>query len=346
MQMLNAMSGDSTESPQKSMDLQEIAHPPYTKDSEKLLKQIEPSTTDSNIDTAKGPEYNGIISTEYTTKSHLQDASRIECLVKKEVLQKDIVGDCLKESTTLQPESLGQHEYIANTVQKNTLQTVPHDSGASLDKSAEFENNSLNPSNDVLVDSDLQMKIQESDVSLYKTDSSTDPKADTENRVPSSRKEYYGRSVSVQLCSGLASQSSLRGSTNHSSSTGHSPTSDYIIREQLDSDVANISDNAQSANTCTTMEHTLSNPWCFHESSKRPYLLDKGRSYEDDTRWEAALWSGVQSCGSCGHKGRCCCQNKNSKKTNSSSTEELNQTSSLPVSHPELNDRSLVQEPK
>lgn len=337
MQVLNAMSGDSTESPQKSMDLQETVHSPHTQDSDKLLEQIKSSSTDSNIDRAKGPEQNGmIISTGYTTKSHLLDTDRPDCLVNKEVVQKNIVS----ESTKLQKDTLGLLDYSANTVQNTTLQKdspALHDYSASFGESNKFQNNLLNPSDDVVVDSDSQKKIWKSDVSLYKTDSSsTDPKACIENNVPSSTRGYYGRSVSVQMCSSLASQSSLRG-LSHNSSAGHSPTSDVHLRresrEQLDSDVADISDNARSTKTPTKMEHMLSNQWRSQESFKGPYSLDKGRSYEDDPRWEAVLWSGVQNCVSCRHKQRCCCQNKNREKQYPGSPEQLNPTSSLPVSY-------------
>lgn len=376
MQVLNAMSGDSTESPQKSVDLQETAvHSSYTQDSDKLLKQTEPSATDSNIDTAKGPSHNGMkISTGDTTKRHSQDTNQTDSLVNKEVVQKDIVGVCVRESTTLQTDSPGLCDNGANTIQSNTLQkdspalhdynantvqniTLPKDSpglgdyGTSIIQSTtlqkdsqdlndygfgeniKFQKNSLNRSHDVVVGGDSQMEIQKLDVSVFKTDSSsTDPKAGKENKVPSSRERYYGRSVSVQMCSNLTSQSSLRGSISHSSSTGHSPTRDVQLRrecvEQLDSDVANSSDNARSTNTLTTKEHTLPNPWRSPESSKGPQStsLDKGQSYEEDAQWEAALWSGAQSCSSCGHKQRSCCQNKNSEK-------KLHPSSSLPVSY-------------
>ncbi|KAB5586766.1 hypothetical protein PHYPO_G00005330 [Pangasianodon hypophthalmus] len=408
MKVLNAMSGDSTESPQKSVDLQETAVPsPYTQDSDKLLKQTEWSATDSNVDKAMGPAHIGmIISTEDTTKRHLQDTNRTDCLVNKEVVQKDIVGDYVGESTTLlkdspglcgyganivqsttlkkdspglydystnslksttlQEDSAGLHDYSANAVQNTTLQKdspglvdygtstiqsttfqqdspVLHDYGASFGESITFQKNSLNPSHDVVVGGDSQMKIQSSDVSVFKTDSSsTDPKAGTENKVPSPTEGYYGRSVSVQMCSSLASQSSLRGSISHNSSTGQSPISDVQLRrecrEQLDSDVANIPDSALSTNIATTMEHTLPNPWQSKESFKGPHStsLDKGRSYEEDTRWETALWSGAQSCGSCGHKQRFCCQNKNSEEQYSGSPEQLHPASSLPYSMEEL----------
>ncbi|KAG7336108.1 hypothetical protein KOW79_000801 [Hemibagrus wyckioides] len=345
MKVLNAMSGDSTESPQKSMDLLETVHSPHTQDSDKLLEQTKSSSTDSSIDRAKGPAHNGmIISTGYTTKSHLLDTDRPDCLVNKEVVQKDIVSDCVGESTKLKKDTPGLLDYSANTVQNTTLQKdspALHDYGASFGESDKFQNNLLNPSDDVVVDSDSQKKIWKSDVSLYKTDSSsTDPKAGIENNVPSFTRGYYGRSVSVQMCSSLASQSSLRGLISHNSSAGHSPTSDVHLRresrEQLDSDVANISDNARSTKTPTTMEHTLSNQWHSQESFKGPYSLDKGRSYEDDPRWEAVLWSGVQKCVSCRHKQRCCCQNKNREKQYSGSPEQLNPTSSLPYSMEEL----------
>ncbi|XP_027004543.2 protein ITPRID1 isoform X1 [Tachysurus fulvidraco] len=342
MKVLNAMSGDSTESPQKSMD-QEI-HPPYTQDPDKLLKQTEFSSMDSNINGEMGPAHNRmIISVGYTTKSHLQDTDRTDYLENKKVLQKDIVGNCVGESTIIQEDSPGLHDNSANAVQNTTLQKdspVLHDYGGSFNESEKFLNN-LSPSGDVVVDRDSQMKIWKSDVSVYKTDSSsTDPKAGTENNVPFSTIGYYGRSVSVQMCSSLASQSSLRGSISHNSPARHSPTSDSHLRresrDQLDSDVANISDKARSTNTTTTMEHTLSKPWLSQETFKGPYSLDKARSYEEDTRWEAALWSGVQICGSCRHKQRCCCQNKISEKQYSGSTEHLNPTSSLPYSMDEL----------
>ncbi|MCJ8728536.1 hypothetical protein PDJAM_G00005640 [Pangasius djambal] len=284
MKVLNAMSGDITESPQKSVDLQETAvHSPYTQDSDKSLKQTETSAADSNIDKAMGPAHIGmIISAEDTTKRHLLDTNRTDCLVNKEVVQKDIVGDS-------------------------------------------------------------QRKIQNSDVSVFETDSSsTDPKAGTENKVPSPTEGYYGRSVSVQMCSSLASQSSLRGSISHNSSTGQSPTSDIQLsrecREQLDSDGANISDSSLSTNIPTTMEHTLTNAWQSKESFNGPNStsLDKGRSYEEDTRWETALWSRAQCNGSCGHKQQCCCQNKNSEEQYSGSPEQLHPASSLPYSMEEL----------
>lgn len=417
MQVLNAMSGDSTENPQKSEDLQETAiHSSYIQDSNKLLKQTDPSATDSNIDIAKGPAHTGMkTSTGDTTKRDLQDTNRTDRLVNKEVVQKDIVDVCVRESTTLQKDSLGLCDYgantlqsttlkkdspglcdysaksiksttlqkdssglcdySANTVQSNTLQkdspalhdyntntiqniTLPKDSpglgdygtntipSTTLQKeslnqvlndygfgeSVKFQKNSLNQSHYMVVGGGSQMEKRKSDVSVFKSDSSsTDPKAGTE-KVPSSTEGYYGRSVSVQMCSNLTSQSSLRGSISHSSLTGHSPTSDVQLRrvcmEQLDSDVTNNSDNAQSTNTPTTKAHTLTNPWHPMESSKGPQStsLDKGRSYEEDTRWEAALWSGAQSCSSCGHKQQCCCQNKNSKK-------KLHPASSLPVSY-------------
>ncbi|XP_017346965.1 protein ITPRID1 isoform X3 [Ictalurus punctatus] len=357
MKVLNAMSGESTESPRKSVDLQETAaNSPYTQDSDKLLKQTETSATDSNIDTAKAPARIGmIISTG--------DTNRTDCLVKEDIVQKDIVGDCVGESTTLQRDSSGLCDHGANTVQSNTLQKdtmglhnysastvqnttlqkglpVLHDYDASFGESTKFQKNSLNPSHDVVVGGDSQMK---SDVSVFKTDSSsTDPKAGTENKVPYSTEGYCGRSVSVQMCSGLASQSSLRGSISHSSSTGHSPTSDVQLRrecrEQSDSDVANNSDNAQSTNTPTTMEHPLPNPWRSQESFKGPHStsVNKVRSYEEDTRWEAALWSGPQTCGPCGQKRRCCCQNKNSEEQYSGSSEQPLPDSSLPYSMEEL----------
>lgn len=410
MQVLNAMAGDSTESSQKTEDLQETIVPsPYTQDADKLFKQIEVSATDSNIDIAKGPAYSGmIISTGDDTKRHLQDTNRTEqtliehpvSLAKKGIVQKDIVGDYVGESTTLekdslcvygantiqsttlkkdlpslydcsantiksnilQNESLDLHDYSANTVlntslqkdspglgdygtntiQSTTLQKdslVPHGYGASLGESIKFQKISLNLSKDVVVGGDLQMEIQKSDVSVFKMDSSsTDPQAGTENKDPSTTEGYYGRSVSVQMCSSLASQSSLRGNIIHSS-TGQKPTSDVQLKrecsEHLVSDAANISDNAQSTITPTVKGHTLPNSWRSQESSKRPHStsLDKSRSYEEDTRWVAALWSGAQSCGSCGHKWHSCCQNKNSKKQFSGSQEQLHLASSLPVSH-------------
>lgn len=400
------MSGESTESPQKSEDLQETVVPsPYTQGSDKLLKQTEASAADSNIDSAKGPAPAGmIIISRDTTKKHLQDTNQTDCLVKKDHVQKDIVGVYMEESTslqkdspglrdygantiqsttfkkdspglcdysknslkstTLQNDSLGLYDYSTNTVQNSALQKdlpglgdcgtntiqnttlqkdspVLHNYGASFGESIKFRKNSLNPSDDVVVGGDSQLEIQKSDVSVFKTDSSsTDPKASTENKVPSSTEGYYGRSVSVQMCSSLASQSSLRGNVSQSSSTGHSPGGDVQVRrecrEQFNSDVANISDNARSTNTPTTKEHTLPNPWHSQESSKGPHStsLDKNRSYEEDTRWVAALWSGAQSCGSCGHNQRCCCyQNKNSEKQYSGSPEQLQPASSQPVSH-------------
>ncbi|XP_060726039.1 protein ITPRID1 isoform X1 [Tachysurus vachellii] len=342
MKVLNAMSGDSTESPQKSMD-QEI-HPPYTQDPDKSLKQTEFSSIDSNINGEMGPAHNRMItSVDYTTKSHLQDTDITDCLVNKKVLQKDVVGNCVGESTIIQEDSPGLHDNNANAVQNTTLQMdspVLHDYGESFNESEKFQNN-LSPSGDVVVDRDSQTKIWKSDVSVYKTDSSsTDPKAGTENNVPSTTIGYYGRSVSVQMCSSLASQSSLRGSISHNSPAGHSPTSDSHLRREsrdhLNSDVANISDKAQSTNTTTTMEHTLLKPWLSQETFKGSYSLDKARSYEEDTRWAAALWSGVQSCGSCRHKQQCCCQNKISEKQYSGSPEHLNPTSSLPYSMDEL----------
>lgn len=401
MQVLNAMSGESTESPQKSEELQEMVDPsPYTQGSDKLLKQTEASGTDSNIDTAKGPTHIGMITNAGdTTKRHVQDTNITEFLVNREVVQNDNVGDYVGESatlqkdspdlrdygakndystdtiktTTLQNDSLGLHDYSTKTVQRTTLQKdslglddsgtntiqrttlqkespVLHNYGSGFGESIKFQKNSLIPSHDVVLGGDSQMELQKSDVSKYKMDSfSTDPKAGPENKVPSSTEGYYGRSVSVQMCSSLATQSSLRGNISHSSSTGHSPTSDVQLRrdsrEQFSSDVATISDKAQSTNTPTTKEHTLPNPWHSQESSKGPHLtsLDKNRSYEEDTRWEAALWSGAQRCGSFGHNQRCRCQNKNSKKQHSGSPEELHPASSLPVSHSYLKDISVAQ---
>ncbi|KAI5106298.1 coiled-coil domain-containing protein 129 [Silurus meridionalis] len=365
--VLNAMSGESTESPQKSGDLQESALlSPYSQDSDKLLEQTESFRTDSNIDKAKDQAHSvRKISRGDTTKRHLQDTDGTDSLVNKEVVQKDIIGECVEECSTLQKVSPGLSDYGAstiqstirtnstglggfdtNTIQSSTLQKdspVLHDYDGRIEESIQFQKNSLNPSHDVVVGGNSQMEIQKSDVSLFKTDStSTDPKAGAEHKVQSSTECYYGRSVSVQMCSGLASQSSLRGSISHSSSVGHNPTSDVHhrreCREQLNSDVADISDNARSTNTPTTTKHTLPDPWHSQESFKGPHSisLDKSRSYEEDTRWEAVLWSGAQNCGPCGHKWRCCCQNVNSEKQYPSSPEHLNPAYSLPYSMEEL----------
>lgn len=344
MQVLNAMSGDSTECPQKSEDLQEKAIPSaYTQDSNMLLKHTEAS------ETAKGPAPIGMI----INTGNSSNANKTDSLVKKEVVHKDIVGTYIGESTTFQKVSLDLCDYSTNTIQNNSLglydyrartvqnATLQNDSQGLLQESIKFQKNSLNSSHDLLVGGDSQMEMQKSDVSVFKTDSSsTDPKAGTENKVPFSTEGYYGRSVSVQMCSGLASQSSLRGNISQSPSTGHSPNSDVQLkkesREQFSSDVTNISDNVQSTNTPTTKEHTLPDPWHSQESFKGPHSisLDKNRSYEDDTRWVAALLSGGQSCGSCGYNQRCCCcQNKNSEKQNCSSPEQLQPASRLPVSH-------------
>lgn len=379
--MLNAMAGDSTESPQET-----VVPSPNTQDSDKLLKQ---TVTDLNIDTVKGPAHNGmLISAGDTLKRHLQDTNLTDCLVKKEVVQNDFVGDSVPTSTTLRRDSPGQcdyganteqsttlkkdspglydysanaiNDYITNTVQNTTLQkgspglcdystntvqstTLRKDLPLSQDCSASFGESitfQKNPSRDMVVGGDSLKETLKSDVSVFKIDSSfADSNADTENKVSSTTEGYYGRSVSVQMCSSLASQSSLRGSIIHSSSTGHLPTSDVQLRrefrEQLVSDVANVSDNARSTNNPTAKEHTLPNPWRSQESSKGPHLtsLDKNRSYEDDTRWVAALWSGVQTCGSCGHKQGCYCQNKNSQKQCSGHPEQPHPAPRLPVSH-------------
>lgn len=392
------MSGDSTESPQKSEDLQETDVPStYTQDSNKQTKFY---AQDSNIATAIGPVHIGMIKTGDTTKRHIQDTNRTDCWVNKDTVQKDIVSDCVGDSTlqrdlpglreygantmqsttlnsdspnlcdygantikntTLQNDSLSKHDYRTdtvlntaskkdlprlstnygtNTVQGTALQKdspVLHDSGASFGKSVTFQNNFQNPSHDVVVEDGSQMEIQKSDLSVFKMDSSTtDPKASTVNKV---LEGYNGRSVSVQMCSSLASKSSLRGSISHSLSIGHSPFSDVQLKreckEQLSTDVADLSGNARSTNSLKTKEHAFSNHWHSQEISKGPYSmsLDKNRSYEDDTRWEAALWSGAQSFRSCGHKWQCCCQNKNSDKQHSGNPDQLNPANSMPVSH-------------
>ncbi|KAM9487995.1 uncharacterized protein itprid1 isoform 1-T1 [Clarias gariepinus] len=400
MKVLNAMSGDSTESPQKSGDLQETDVPStYTQDSNKQTKFY---AQDSNIATAIGPVHIGMIKTGDTTKRHIQDTNRTDCWVNKDTVQKDIVSDCVGDTlqrdlpglreygantmqsttlnsdspnlcdygantiknTTLQNDSLSKHNYRTdtvlntaskrdlpilstnygtNTVQGTALQKdspVLHDSGASFGKSVTFQNNSQNPSHDVVVEDGSQMEIQKSDLSVFKMDSSTtDPKASTVNKV---LEGYNGRSVSVQMCSSLASKSSLRGSISHSLSIGHSPFSDVQLKreckEQLSTDVADVSGNARSTNSLKTKEHAFSNHWHSQEISKGPYSmsLDKNRSYEDDTRWEAALWSGAQSFRSCGHKWQCCCQNKNSDKQHSGNPDQLNPANSMPYSMEEL----------
>ncbi|KAL6488692.1 hypothetical protein MHYP_G00024330 [Metynnis hypsauchen] len=143
MKVLNAMSGDSTDSQQKSVEQEETEF--HSSDcqssSESLLEQTESLEPHSNIECLKEMTHSKlVISEDISTESYLQDTDRIDmnvadnyveesttsqdsgqvdCLVGTNVDQKDIAEDYFEESTTSQ--DIDQVDYLVdmNVAQKD-----------------------------------------------------------------------------------------------------------------------------------------------------------------------------------------------------------------------------------
>ncbi|XP_062848389.1 protein ITPRID1 [Trichomycterus rosablanca] len=201
------------------------------------------------------------------------------------ILQKDLPGlsDTAGGSTTLEKDLPGLRGYMGET---RTLKDTP------------------NPPYNVVLGNNTQME-------------STSPEAERRENKASPYTEatvtyYSGRSVSVQMRSN--SQSSMRGSMSHSSSFGNSPVSpgelrrdSFLRMEQLDNNFDTGLDPTRKAVMPAKSDYRSQDSFSgVQRFGQRLTSLETGRSYEEDTRWESALWSGARSgarcCDSCHHK--------------------------------------------
>ncbi|KAI4871236.1 hypothetical protein NFI96_019767 [Prochilodus magdalenae] len=283
-----------------------------------------------------------------STKS--KDTSQVECLGHVNRVQEDIVEAYVKESATSQDTDQADRLLDMNVNQKDITEKYAGEMTCAQ--------NLPNPPPDVVPEGDSRMKALKSGHTLFNMGSSISDI--TENEAASSTKAYEmnngglysGRSVSVQMRSSLpsVSQSSLRGNLGHSLSLG--PTSPSTTEHgtesvslRVHSDEDNLLDPLSSPITTTPSELVTPSPHS-HESAKGPQnfqlhspSLDMGTSYEEDRRWEGALWAGTQCCCSCDHNCRCCCQNKSDQKgqkQHSGTMGQLQRAFSLPYSLDEL----------
>ncbi|XP_036441923.1 uncharacterized protein itprid1 isoform X2 [Colossoma macropomum] len=283
---------------------------------------------------------------EESTSSY--DTGQVSCLMDVNLAQKDIAKDCIRENITSQDTDRVDCLVDVSVEKKDITENYTGESTRAQ--------NSPNPPPDVVPEGDSWMKVLKSDYPLFNTGSSpsdiTEPEvaSSTEANKTNSGALYSGRSVSVQMRSSLASvsQSSLRGSLSHSPSLGPtSPSSTQHGRQsfshRVHSDVDNPSDPLSGPTTPTPSQLVTPSPQRSQESSRglqnfrlRSTSLDMGTSYDEDRRWEGALWAGAQCCCSCDHNCGCCCKNKSGHKQHSGTMGQLHTAFSLPYSLDEL----------
>ncbi|KAL7887316.1 hypothetical protein AOLI_G00050370 [Acnodon oligacanthus] len=276
------------------------------------------------------------------------DTGQVSCLVDVNLARKDIAEDFIRENITSQDTNKVDCLLDMSVEKKDITENYTGESTRAQ--------NSPNPPPDVVPEGDSWMKVLKSDYPLFNTGSSpsdiTEPEvaSSTEANETGSGALYSGFSVSVQMPSSLASvsQSSLRGSLSHSPSLGPtSPSSTQHGRQsffhRVHSDVDNPSDPLSGPTTHTPSELVTPSPQCSQENSRglrnfrlRSTSLEMGTSYDEDRRWEGALWAGTQCCCSCDHNCGCCCKSKSGYKQHSGTVGQLHTAFSLPYSLDEL----------
>lgn len=369
IQVLNAMSGNSIDSQQKSVEQPETefcSQDPQSS-TESLIHHTKSYETHVNTESemqqghrqtmvseAGGAEshlqdtdeidmniaHTGIAEDCVKESTSSQDSGQVDCLMDMNVAQKDRAEDHVRESTQSQDTDCIDCLVDVHVVQKDIAGDYVKETTAAQDDS---ESTTLV----VVPEGHSQMKVLKSSPSspsdLKSSIAQNEESSSTQANPASGGGLYSGRSVSVQMRSSLASVS--QSSLSHSSSLGpRSPSGreSFSRRVHSDGNENNLPDPLHSPTTPPPSEQADPSPqlWRSQESSKglqnfrfRSTSLDMGISYEEDRRWVGTMLTGTQCCCSCDHNCCCCCQNKSSQKPCSISLGQLHPASSLPVSY-------------
>ncbi|XP_030623461.1 protein ITPRID1 [Chanos chanos] len=352
MKMLNAMSGDSTDSQRGSGDQCQPETNVHFSESQNQAETETESTMDTDPDAGAG------VVQEETTQTEVQgpdgptlvSASQSYDIAPEEselgAYSEDTNNDelCAREEDVQMPLDTDQRDTADGQGEDITQ---PGESSPSPEVTQPQEGS---PSPDAeLVPTELGLDGGESEmVSVPSNTLQEEPPRAGPGGL------YLGRSVSVQMHSPLSSVSHTvprRSLTQNPSLDPHSQSALRRRRESFskkawsDADIVSLSEDAShsvSAATPAAEKCFSPHPWRSQESSRglgsfqmRSTSLDTGLSYEDgDGRWEGALMAGAQYC--CSHEHRCHCCPQHGHRSVTQAEHHSAFSSTLPYSLEEL----------
>ncbi|XP_076827976.1 uncharacterized protein itprid1 isoform X2 [Brachyhypopomus gauderio] len=286
MKVLSAISGDSTDSQQRSVDQQEIEFSSSDQQSHVRLKHTESSLTDSNPESAMEPS-DPLEREGHTAESILQEANQTDYLANIDAVQ-DIAHEDVGISTRAQGESV------------------------------------RSPPTAVL-EGDSQMEIRTHQDTELETENVVVPSAGPTEVNNAGLCSGRSVSVQMNSGLVSFSQNSLKKDMSQSASLQHTAISDVQLERQPSfprSGSYDGEDVLPDPTRCTTDPPPglpAPSPQATHSQEKpdgmrgfRLYqpALDRCPSYEETGPTQGVIWRGSPCCCSCEHHCSRCCQNR------------------------------------